>query len=174
MIHPRYGQTATLLQNGEVLVAGGYCNGGGGNCDSGSFFNNQVSAELYDPATGEWTATGNMSRGRARATATLLNDGNVLVAVGLSSCDDDFCFDLNEAEIYDPGSATWTKTGSFEGAREQQTANLMSNGSVLLRAGVTKAEKGTLGHTPQPVSNLTAKLTLRSIVDPPQATQYSV
>jgi hypothetical protein len=57
---------ATLLENGTVLVEGSQDN----------------SAELYDPATGNFTATGSMTTSRASPTATLLNNGKVLIAVG--------------------------------------------------------------------------------------------
>src|ERR1700722_8058601 len=80
MIDARSYQTAPLLSDGEVLVAGGACNGSGNNCDSGSSLVNQRTAELYDPSTGTWTLTGSMSEGRDLATATLLQNGKVLVA----------------------------------------------------------------------------------------------
>ena len=64
--------TATLLPSGKVLVAGGQ--GIGGALLS--------SAELYDPATGTWTATGSLGTGRSFHTATLLPSGKVLVAGG--------------------------------------------------------------------------------------------
>jgi len=74
----REDHTTTLLNNGKVLVAGGW-NGGpcpGPNCTAFS------SAELYDPATETWSATGSMAAGRFRHTATLLPNGKVLVAGG--------------------------------------------------------------------------------------------
>ena len=64
--------TATLLQNGMVLVAGGF----------DSTFNATASAELYDPASGTWTATGNLNNARVYDTATSLPSGMVLVAGG--------------------------------------------------------------------------------------------
>ena len=68
----RDSHTATLLPSGKVLVAGGLdC------CSSLS------SAELYDPATGMWTATGSMRHGTLFHTATLLPSGKVLVAGGV-------------------------------------------------------------------------------------------
>ena len=71
----RSGYTATLLQNGKVLVAGGY------NSTDGVL----ASAELYDPATGDWTATGSLATARRFHTATLLPNGKVLVAAGFDN-----------------------------------------------------------------------------------------
>jgi hypothetical protein len=70
----RYEHTATLLNNGKVLFAGGYINGNG----SAS----TVVAELYDPASGTWSAAAPMASVRAGHTATLLNNGQVLVLGG--------------------------------------------------------------------------------------------
>ena len=80
--------TATLLTNGNVLVAGGYGNG----------VNFPSSAELYDPSTGTWSVTGSMRYVCCNHTATLLTNGDVLVAGGLGS-------DLDAvagAELYHP------------------------------------------------------------------------
>src|SRR5262245_21919555 len=63
----RSGYTATLLQNGKVLVAGGQ--------DSSGVL---ASAELYDPIFGTWTVTGSLSTGRRFHTVTLLPNGKVL------------------------------------------------------------------------------------------------
>ena len=68
--------TATLLPNGQVLVAGGHGNG-----------RLLASAELYDPATGTWTATGSLATARGYHTATLLPNGKVLVAGGYNGTD---------------------------------------------------------------------------------------
>ena len=87
MSTPRSKHTATLLANGKVLVAGGFCAplGPGGGATKGCPAQEDLdgaiaNAELYDPATGKWTATGSMSTARFLHTATLLADGNVLVA----------------------------------------------------------------------------------------------
>ena len=75
MAAARHGHTATLLPNGRVLVAGGYNS-------TNDFLS---SAELFDPATGRWTATGEMTIARYNHTATMLPNGKVLVAGGCGS-----------------------------------------------------------------------------------------
>ncbi len=70
----RAGHTATLLQNGKVLIAGGATSSNVAN-----------SAELYDPTTGAWSVTGGLNVPRYLFTATLLRNGKVLVAGGFQS-----------------------------------------------------------------------------------------
>src|SRR5262249_51090499 len=72
----RAAHTATLLPNGKVLVVGGV------DADEGGPIHR--SAEIYDPVTGIWTTTGGLSTGRCWHTATLLPNGKVLVAGGLT------------------------------------------------------------------------------------------
>jgi N-acetylneuraminic acid mutarotase len=134
----RSGHIATLLADGKVLVAGGGCNPGGGHCNAGSFLDNLTSAELYNPKTGTWAVTGSMHFERQFFAATLINDGDVLVAGGFSSCDDDFCSDARQAELYNPKTGTWAVTGSMHKAREQFTATLLTNGMVLVAGGLNE------------------------------------
>src|SRR5207248_10947157 len=94
MTSPRCGLTATLLPNGQVLVAGGE--------DGDDVL---ASAELYDPGSGLWTATGSMTSPRYEPTATLLPNGQVLVAGGQDADA------LASAELYDPANGRWTATG---------------------------------------------------------------
>jgi N-acetylneuraminic acid mutarotase len=117
----RTSHTATLLQDGKVLVTGG-----------ATVFPNQLSsAELYDPATSTWTATGSLAHARQGHTATLLPDGRVLVAGGYNSAN----AELASAEVYDPANGTWSPTGNLNGPRELHTATLLPNGKVLVAGG---------------------------------------
>jgi hypothetical protein len=83
--------TATLLPDGEVLIAGGQLPGGNGS----------VGTDLYDPATGTFSA-GSMTIGRHMHTATLLPDGTVLIAGGYSL----WPFSTSSAELYVPSMLT--------------------------------------------------------------------
>ena len=89
-----------------------------------------------DPATGTWTATGNLNTARHRHTATLLPSGMVLIAGG-----QDATFNaIASAELYDPVSGSWTATGNLNTARWSHTATLLSDDGYscwrfLLRPG---------------------------------------
>ena len=128
LAHARAHHTATLLPNGKVLVAGGD-NGAG---------NTFTSAELYDPASGIWTATGSLHKDRSDHTATLLSDGRVLVVGGRK-----FFYALTEAELYDPATGIWTPTGSLAIRRRNHTATLLTDGKVLVAGGSQESPSGS-------------------------------
>src|ERR1700752_3837980 len=120
--------TATLLQNGKVLVAGGL-NNMLNSCSRGSCFKLNT-AELFDPAAGSWTTTGNLNIARADHSATMLPNGKVLVAGGVGSSRI-----LNSAELYDPTSGTWSSTGNLNRGRFGHTATLLATGKRLIAGG---------------------------------------
>jgi Kelch motif len=132
MIHPRAWHTATLLPNGLVLVAGGQCPGlYEKGCPRGDPSGAIADAELYDPKTGTWTATGSMTSPRYEHTATLLADGKVLVA-GAELAPDAI---LASTELYDPVTGRWTATGDMLTARWQQFAVGLPGGGALVAGG---------------------------------------
>ena len=143
MTNARMGHTATLLHNGKVLIAGGYQNVPGGEHCEGSlhfFFgyfldcvSRVTSAELYDPTTGTFSPTGNMTGAGLFHTATLLPDGNVFINWG------------SRAELYVPSSGTFTAISGM--ALGGITATLLNNGKVLftgLPAKLFDPSDGTL------------------------------
>jgi len=123
---PRYRHTATLLPNGKVLVAGGI---GPVSCSSPA-----NSAELYSPINGTWSITGSLNTARTNHTATLLQNGQVLVLGGY-----DAQAPLSSAELYNPGTGLWRSTRSFNSIRSNGSATLLSTGKVLA-VGVSSAE----------------------------------
>jgi len=120
MLEGRSGQSATLLPDGKVLLAGGmrrnqdFCR----------------SAELYDPATGKFQATGEMAERRVGHIAVLLRSGKVLVAggwVGRGATD--------SAEVYDPATGKFTATARLTARRGEARATVLNNGDVLITGG---------------------------------------
>jgi len=130
------------LNNGTVLIAGGYYNtsGSGGGFSSSVYLN---TAELYDPAAGTFSLTGSLNTARYSATATLLNNGNVLVAGGANSRGV-----VASAELYEPGtltppnlvsiSMTPSNASIVPGSAQSMTATgTFSNGGTEQLASVT-------------------------------------
>jgi N-acetylneuraminic acid mutarotase len=124
MTNERCGFTLTLLQNGQVLAAGGFGTNGP-----------VLTAELYSPATENWTPTGPMSVPRGFHTATLLPDGKVLVAGGDETSVGNSDPTLGSAEIYDPATGSWSATNPMGQPRQGHTATLLANGKVLVAGG---------------------------------------
>jgi type II secretory pathway component GspD/PulD (secretin) len=98
-----------------------------------------ASAEIYDPKAGTFAATGPMAEGRDFNTATLLADGRVLIAGGSTGSQQDdpaaVTDDVASAELYDPKTGTFARTGGMIVGREYHTATLLANGRVLVVGG---------------------------------------
>lgn len=122
--------TATMLQDGRVLLVGGL---------SGGSFSNTNAAELYDAATRSWSATAPTLTARTNHTATLLPDGSILVVGGMKpTC----CGGLASAERFVPMKRAWFPAWPMASERTNHTATLLNNGKVLVVGGYTQ------GNTP--------------------------
>ncbi len=123
MAMARAGHTATLLSDGTVLVAGGhvYEDGAG----SRAWL---ATAELYDPDSGRWTSTGNLTAPRGGHVATLLPGGTVLVAGGAT----EGTVILASAELYDPGTGRWVATEGMANARYAPAMVALPDGTVIV------------------------------------------
>ena len=135
---PRVAHVAALLGTGQVLIAGG----GRGGMPGG--YISYDTAETYDPATGRFTTVfAHMKSDRVGAAAVRLNDGRVLIVggksgrviVGMRTLAS--MAPLNTAEIYDPESGTFIRTGDMSAPHYLATATTLDNGNVLVVGGWT-------------------------------------
>ena len=126
MVQARAEFGVTLLANGQVLVAGG-CTA----YDANGCLAVTNKAEIYNPATGTWTATGALRAVRHAMTATRLARGKVLVAGGATAAMDA----LNSSEIYDPVAKTWTLGLKMVTARSDYASLMLGTGKVLFTGG---------------------------------------
>ncbi|HEY6417938.1 MAG TPA: kelch repeat-containing protein [Candidatus Binataceae bacterium] len=142
------GHSATLLNDGDVLVAGGY--GGNGCCDRGlrldqGTMGGPISADwkagpwggwifsaatIYEPVADAFVFIGNMGKPRFGHAAALLKNGQVLITGGFTG--DSL---TNTAELFDPVTRQFHATGSMHEPRIGHTASLLNDGSVLVAGG---------------------------------------
>jgi len=116
---------------GKVLVAGGVA--------AGTPLN---SAELYDPATGQWSTTGPLGHTARLTTSVLLPNGRVLLPGGTGS-------NRAQTDIYDPKTGNWDKTDDLNVGRERSTVVVLPNGKVLAASGTLAGDPPALGTPPQ-------------------------
>ena len=127
MVRVRLGHTATLLPDGQGAR--------GGRRTSEGNSKSTASAELYDPSSGSWTATGNMVAIRIGGLhGDAAADGRVLVVGGFRSGGNGV---LASAELYDPGTGTWTAAPNMDTPLANQTATLLPDGRVLVAGGMS-------------------------------------
>src|SRR5260370_17342385 len=123
MTQPRCYHSATLLPNGEVLIAGGV----------DSLYNSpdpSTTAELYNPSTGTWQATGSLNTGRASQVA-LLENGQVLAAGGYNTSNSTSIY-LASVELYQASTGKWSFTASMRVPTIPTTPVLLPNSDVLI------------------------------------------
>ena len=126
----RSSHTASILANGKVLIVGGWV----------TIEGISRSAEIYDPSSGLFANTGNLTEKRNGHAARLLPSGKVLLINGQESIyfsDEGEMFerDFSSAELYDPTTGIFTATGSLSGYRNFSTASLLNNDQVLILGG---------------------------------------
>lgn len=129
------------LANGKALVIGGFTASGVA-----------ASVLIYDPAGHTWTAAAPMATPRSDGSATVLDDGRVLVAGG----DGPGNSAVATAEIYDPVHDTWQPAASMAAARTRPTSTLLPNGKVLVIGGYRQSPSLTFSQTAElydPVAN---------------------
>jgi Kelch motif protein len=122
----RRGAVAAPLPDGRVLVAGG-------SYDDGTE-HYLASAEVFNPATGGFTAVGDMNVARVRAAAAPLPDGRVLVAGGNNGS-----ARLSSAEVFNPATGAFTTVNDMDGDRARAAAAPLPDGRVLIAGGTQAA-----------------------------------
>ena len=128
LLHGRVHHTATLLNDGRVLIVGGE------DAAQGML----ASCAFFDPVHGNFVAGPPLPQGRSHHTATLLRDGKVLVAgggVGSSISIPNGTGALDSALLFDPLTDTWQPTGAMNAARAGHQAVLLDDGRVLVAGG---------------------------------------
>jgi N-acetylneuraminic acid mutarotase len=117
----RMAMTATVLQTGKALIAGGQT----------AATDALGSSELYNPSTGTFSLTGKLITPRSGHTATLLTNGLVLMAGGENVNG----ISTMKAELYNPATGMYAATGNMPSSRQEQVAVLLPTGSVLVVGG---------------------------------------
>lgn len=137
----RVGHTATLLRSGKVLVAGGRIDPITSHSPDPRYALT-ASAELYDPTTGTWSATGSMKFARTFHAAALLRSGKVLVAGGRG----DPFVPMTSAELYDPDTGSWTETSDMRDARDSFAAIVLPSGKVFVTPGLDPSQDSSYAY----------------------------
>lgn len=119
------GHRATLLQDGKVLLTGGFKVNG--DMTQGS---TQANAVVYDPVSAKWASVPSMRQARAFHTAVLQLNGKVLIAGGAVSTGFNYVT-LDHGEVYDPSKQTWTAVGKTLSSRAFGMSLRLVNGQIL-------------------------------------------
>lgn len=133
MTTARESHTATLLRDGGVLITGGHQG-------RRSAITVYSSAEIYNPASGTFSAANDLTIRRHKHDATLLADGRVLITGGSDERDGRGAY--RNAEVFNPDNGTFTTVGNMNAARYklQGTTVVLNSGKVLIAGGANRAE----------------------------------
>lgn len=128
LLEARSDAQAVLLENGRALVTGGATDGPDGTTPL-------ASSEIFDPQTGRFTTTGDMTEARHKHAAVRLPDGRVLVIAGADARDREG--KKRTVEIYDPARGDFAVAGRLHHARYKlaDAVVLLPNGRVLIAGG---------------------------------------
>ena len=140
----RNSHTATRLPDGRVLIVGGRAD----YLQPILSMNALSSSEIYDPRLGAFTSAGTMAFARTGHTATLLNNGTVLIAGGANSGV------LASTEIYDPAAGQFLAGPSMNMPRTSHAAAILPNGEVVLAGGIPLVPQVYVGYAPTPTSEV--------------------
>jgi hypothetical protein len=121
LTHARYGHTATVLNNGEILVVGGFSSG-----------NTRSVSELFNPQLLTFSDSGSTLVPTAFHTATLLLNGNVLISGGNQGTGSNY---ITMGQIYNPTTGAFTATGNFVSPRQSPATAMLNDGTVLMAGG---------------------------------------
>jgi len=161
----RSGHTATRLRDGRVLVAGGRDSTCLVSCPQVVW----ASAELYDPVTDRFAPTGSMALARFDHTATLLDDGRVVIAGGTTP--DLPATDIADTvEIYDPATGRFSPAGALHKRRTEHTATLLGDGRILFAHGRSEGDGTVATATMEAFDPATGASTLTTSL---RTTRYS-
>ena len=126
LAQPRVGHRAILLQDGSVLLIGGWTPDGA-----------TAVVERYDPRTRRFSVHGRLLQARDGFSATVLADGSILVAGGYAGT----MQRLASAERYDPRKRRSTMVGAMATPRMAHTATLLADGRVLVAGGSASRDR---------------------------------
>lgn len=131
---PRSAFTAVRLKDGKVLVAGGLSGG------QYPYHKVEATAEVYDPLTGRFTLTGEMSVPRYKQGAALLPDGKVLIVGG--SNEDGRQYKYSSTEIFDPQMNAFQPGPHMKFPRYKLLSGVtpLSDGRILIAGGAEQPE----------------------------------
>jgi hypothetical protein len=123
MNRPRGYHSSALLNNGRVLVSGGF---------SSPTTADWKDSEIYDPERDIWTMTGNMSSPRHNHLSISTTDGKVFI-LGGSNCQTGMCH--SGIEVFDPQSGEWEDSHLLIIGRKWCNADLLSDDTIVVSGG---------------------------------------